>query len=123
LDRSLVAGAAPTTPELRLRACQLTSPQSRATLVSCLDHVLDAATESPTTSIAPGYLRRAEIRAAEPALRHLADLVRDGADGVRGLAMASVLLRDGASPLYEPGAPHSLAHDASAAADALEEDR
>jgi hypothetical protein len=92
-------------------------------LASVIHHVLDAAEEPPTTFSAPAYLSRADIRDAEPALHRLAELLRGGHGGVRGVAMASVLLRDGASPLYESQARHSIVEDVSAAIEALEGER
>jgi hypothetical protein len=87
-----------------------------------IHHVLEAAEESADTVAAPAYLSRSETRAAEPALRRLAELLEQGAGNVRGVAMASVLLRDGASPLYERQ-EHSVAEDVCAAITVLEGER
>ena len=55
-------------------------------------------------------LRCAEIQANRGLLLELADALGDGRPlGVEGLAMASLLITDGPSPLYHSDAPRSLA--------------
>jgi hypothetical protein len=100
LDDRLAHGADPTsTPELRLRAAQLL--EQRAEVASAVERSIgDARRPTPVFS-ARVPLRRAELLECAGDLAALAQRLRQGGPAdVRGVAMARVLMTDGASPLY-----------------------
>jgi hypothetical protein len=122
LDRSLVAGVdGRCSPELGLRAEQLTRPAVRARLASALDLVLGrAATGGPQFSAGP-RLRRREVLASAPVLRSLAARLRSAdPPHAAGVLLTRRLIVDGLGPLYVPAPPGALWDQAQSALIALE---
>jgi hypothetical protein len=121
LDRELAEGRNPrTTPELALRATQLTSPQARRRLAQAFRGTVAEAVRStqqqPTPAISPN--RRA-VLACRPELEDLAErLVTLEHPRPRGVAIARRLLVDGGGPLYL-GRAHRLANVVDTARRAL----
>ncbi|HXB14189.1 MAG TPA: hypothetical protein VNV44_00465 [Solirubrobacteraceae bacterium] len=102
LDRLLIEGSDPvSTPELTLRAFQLTRRTSRRQLAASLDDVVASArVRSRRYSTSPPLARRA-IKLARGALAELADALREEPFVTpRGVALARRLVTDGAGPLY-----------------------
>jgi hypothetical protein len=120
LDRLLAAGVDPSwTPELELRAAQVTSRRKRRPLARSLDTAVSDAHRPPRWSCkAP--LNRPAVRAAAPALRALAaDLAADVRPGAQGVELAKQLVTDSSSPLYGPGDEEGLREMAQIARRAL----
>lgn len=123
LDTLLAAGADPVESDaLSLRAGQLSSKRSRARLTSALERAAELADRQPAPpSLSKPLIRRAEVRACRSLLMDLVERLHDDHPmSVRGLAMTSMLVRDGASPLYYNRAPCSLSEAAGSAVIALE---
>jgi hypothetical protein len=136
LDRELAGGASPeASAALAARAMRLTSMEFRRGLAASLQRVLAAAGE-PAISRAqpvPGPaslavaahpprvpLRLARIRQAAPRLAELAGhMAQPGPVPVRGVAMLSQLLADGAGPLYREASRDDLGAIIEQAARAL----
>lgn len=122
LDDQLARGADPMdSNELSLRLGQLSSERSRQRFACALRGAVDLADRpfDPLRMGAP-LIRRAEVRANRELLLELAERVTaDGLLGVEGLAITSLLLGDGSSPLFCKGSG-SLALSASHALLALE---
>jgi hypothetical protein len=101
LDRKLAAGCSPeSTRLLAVRARDIVQIARRNRLAGYWERVLRVAGsgKEPTVAIP---LCRDRVRAAEPAIRELARLLRAPLPvSARGVAMASVLLADGGGPLY-----------------------
>lgn len=128
LDRELAGGASPeASATLAARAIRLTSMEFRRDLAASLQRVLVAAGESaivrsqtpsqPATgpvSLAAARpprvpLRLARISQSAPGLADLAGcLVQPGPVPVRGVAMVSQLVTDGAGPLYREASRDDL---------------
>jgi hypothetical protein len=108
IDRALIAGEdIARSPRLKARAELLTSPPSRLALARGLEGLLAADGGPPRRA----RLRppRESLRAAAPALRELAALLRaPGPLYARGLAMLNELLADGSGPLYARGGVAAL---------------
>ena len=131
LDRALADGARPeASTSLAARATRLTSTEFRRDLAASLRRILVAAGEPalPVAARAPlGVarplripLRSARISQSAPLLAELAGrLLEPGPVPVRGVAMVSELLADGAGPLYRDAATDDLAVLAARAAAAL----
>jgi len=105
LDDQLAGGAGTySSPELELRAAQITRREARARIALTFERLVDAAERAPL----PGRdvrapLRRAEILKRRAAILRLArDLRELDTPGPRGVAMARRLLHNGAGPLYNP---------------------
>ena len=105
LDRALAAGASPSeSDELSLRAKQLATANGR--LANAIEHLilrseLDPRFDVPQSPLMRTPFNRANIRANRASVRRLADVLRDPKSrSVRGLAMASVLVKDKGGPLY-----------------------
>ena len=122
LDDELARGVEPTrSPELELRADRLTSVAERAGLAEGLEHAVHQARGKPAPFTVALPLRRAEVRRIADDLLVLAGRLRaDEPIDVRGAAMVSRLLHDGASPLYDPAAGISLEHAVRSARLALD---
>jgi hypothetical protein len=121
LDTALAVGVDPTVSNaLNLRAGQLRSPETRARLGRSLQAVLDLATSDLSHVICPLLVRYSEVRACK-SLVHvlLARLDESRTVSVQGLALTSLLVRDGASPLFWEHAARSLAEDLRLAAESL----
>ena len=121
LDCQLAEGASPTnSPELSLRAKQLSSDRSRHALSGTLMAAVDAARRSPQPTSARSTIAVAEVRAAAEPLRSLAqELVAIDDPPIRGVALASFLVCEPASPLYNRRSPVTLGELAQRARSAL----
>jgi hypothetical protein len=123
LDRQLLEGIDPaSSPELALRARQLTAQRHRRVLADSIDEVMRLAGPGGTRRIsASAPLVRADVRAARAALLDLeCSLRRDGEVAPAGVILAERLLTDGSGPLYMKSENDALWHaarDASAALD------
>jgi hypothetical protein len=108
LDQELARGADPLSdPALELRARRLLSPESRARIADTLEEVVSDAC-NPLRPGAQVPLRGAGVN-ARPELQALAAAVRAHDDcEARGVALARLLIVDGASPLYGPGSEPEL---------------
>jgi hypothetical protein len=110
LDEQLALGIDPiASDELSLRAGQLRSARSREGFARVLRGAV-ALAEAPfdPTRLRP-TIRRAQVRENGQLLLELADRLRAGGSlGVQGLAMTSLLVRDGVSPLYSKAAGSGL---------------
>ena len=106
LDRRLAAGRSPESARLlAARAQELVSPATRETLADDWEYVLDRAKQAPAPTMGRMALHRDWIVAAEPEVREIAaSLRRPLPVAAAGVAAASVLLTDGAGPLYNPRA-------------------
>jgi len=106
LDEKLAAGAAPGAgPELQLRAGQLLSRSERERIATGIDRsVAQAVAQWPPAAAQLVPLGSPQIRECAPELLTIARRLReDEPVAVRGVAMASQLLYDGAGPLYRDG--------------------
>ena len=124
LDRSLAGGANPTeTPELRLRAEQLTDQGERERIARSIDELLHRASQDRIAFL--GYSRipidRGQVRANRGSLRQLADALRgDESLTPRGVAMAQRLISDFRGPIYTSGPTYRLTDAVEATRAALE---
>jgi hypothetical protein len=118
LDNELARGIDPVSSgALALRAEQ--PIHSRARLAVRVEAVLEAAATAAPPFTAQVPVRRAEVLVCADDLIALARRLSDDRPvDVQGVAMTSVLLSDGASPLY--GGARSLAHAVRAARLALD---
>ena len=131
LDHALADGASPeASTGLAARASRLTSTRFRRDLAASVQRVLVATGEPalPVAARAPlGAarplripLRSTRVKQSAPLLVELASrLLEPGPVPVRGVAMVTELLGDGAGPLYRDAAAGDLAVLAARAADAL----
>jgi hypothetical protein len=105
LDEKLAYGGDPAaSSELALRAAQLRATNERERVAAALERAVHEAGERRPAAAQIIPLRAPEIRACAPDLVALARRLRDHAPiDVRGAAMASRLLSDGAGPLYRDG--------------------
>jgi hypothetical protein len=126
LDSALAEGANPETTEgLALRAQQLRDPKERQRLATAIENLFRLATMGPgvnaTTSLVRAPFNRYHVAANRPGLEQLALKLRgDGRHGVRGLAMASILIEDAGSPLYTPNVNDQLKQAIREASSALD---
>lgn len=122
LDARLLEGADPDmSPELALRARQVTSLSHRRTLADSIDEIVSVAEgRGPRVSAAPPLACRG-IRSARESLLELARALRERqpVEPV-GVVMTERLLTDGASPLYRDSDQDSLGDTATTARAALE---
>jgi hypothetical protein len=120
LDALLAAGADPSwDPELELRAAQIGSLRTRRAVAHGLERAVLEAHRPARWSCAVPLDRRA-VRAAAAELSALAvDLAVEAAPAAQGVALATQLLRDPASPLYMPGGGEALRRGAVIARRAL----
>jgi hypothetical protein len=106
LDSALADGANPVrSEELALRAQQLADPTTRNRIATGIENVFRLATTGPgpgaTTAMSIAAFDGYRVAANQPGLASLAGKLRaKGPHGIRGLAMASVLVEDAGSPLY-----------------------
>ena len=115
LDRDLAAGADPMqTDELSLRVGQLRSAETRTSFACALRGAVETAYKPPT--LPSSLIRRREIQANGALLLELSERLAEGPVSIQGLAMVSVLLGDGSSPLFHK---HATAPLSVAAAEAL----
>lgn len=107
LDDQLAHGANPRSGrELSVRAQQLLS--DRGGLADAIERALESARRPPRVWSASIPVRREQALAAADELEWLADRLRQDRVDVHGVAMASQLLHDGASPLYHDSGPSLL---------------
>lgn len=122
LDRQIAGGrACASTPELALRASQLTDRRARRRLAHSLREVVDyAERRSAVPVISPVVLERAAVRGARGSLLALADrLDADAPVSPAGVARSQVLLTDGLGPLFNPTCSRTAAEAVRDAHDAL----
>jgi hypothetical protein len=125
LTRELASGVpAGASPELALRASQLSSRRGRRQMAGVWRHTVEDAHHpvARITSIPP--IRRRAVLDADDVITDL--IARLGADepvAVRGLAMLNRVVTDGAdSPLYSPAEPGALRRQLEMAAEAMQAD-
>jgi hypothetical protein len=110
LDQQLAIGVDPiASDELSLRAGQLASARVRARF-ACVLRGAVALADAPFDPVrmAPA-IRRAQVRESRKRLLELAERLGGGGYvGVQGLAITSLLVGDGVSPLYSKAAGNSL---------------
>jgi hypothetical protein len=108
-------------PELSLRASQLTRRRQRRAVANSLEEVLRTAQgDGPRRTACPPLARR-DIRACRAALLQLAQVLREESEAdATGVVLARRLLMDGTSPLYVYGRDDELWHSARRASAALE---
>jgi hypothetical protein len=121
LDRRLAAGEPPgARPELSWRAAELTAGAERRALADQIDALVDEviAPQRPRGAAAP--VDRDGVRAYLQQFVEIADDLR-GAERIQpqAVALLRVLLRDGGSALYSPGASRALQMALIEARDAL----
>jgi hypothetical protein len=121
LTRRLAEGADPlASPELTLRARQLTAPRVVRGCVTGLERVLHEAAAPSCAFTAQAPLQAEAILAARPFLLNLRDRLRETENPrPAGIARTLLLLMDGGGPLYAPSYPGTLASLVYRAADAL----
>lgn len=114
LDRALAGGTPPNaSPELELRAAQLSRAATRRAIAAMLSNVLDAAEEppSPAERQVPGQaVNRSAIAHARDELTTLIAGLRDddAPASVQGIAQAHLLAVDSGGPLYGMAPPSEL---------------
>ena len=121
LDRRLAEGAWPTnSPELELRAKQLSSARARRQLSGTLTAAVEEARSPRAPWSARAPLVMTEVRRAASLLERLAeDLVTVGDPRVRGIALVSFLVCDPGSPMYNRRSPVTVREMAQRARAAL----
>jgi hypothetical protein len=121
LVEALAAGADPSgSPELALRARQITSPREIATCITGVERILRDAATPPRGLTAEAPLQREAILAARPFLLNLlAGLQETKRPRPAGVARTVLLLSDGCGPVYTPSPPGTLASRAYRAAQGL----
>ena len=104
LDTRLAAGEHPAScPELARRAERLSRARSRRRLADSLNRLVAEAAAPPQPLSPAAPVERDEVLAAAPDLRRLAAALRaEPAAPVRAVAAASLLLTDGAGPVFAP---------------------
>ncbi len=123
LNAELAAGApAALSPELALRASQLTSERCRRELARTWRRTVREAHRPGIGRQATSIIRRGAVIDAEPAIESLVARLSDGAPvAVQGMAMLERLLSDGASiPLYNATEPGTLRRRVRVATEALD---
>jgi hypothetical protein len=118
LDRLLAGGANPAeSPELSLRAEQLSDRRERERIARSVDELLHLASQDRAAFL--GYSRipfaRHQVRANRESFRQLADVLRsDRAIRPRAIAMARQLLSDFRGPIYTAGPAYRLSEAVAA---------
>ena len=124
LDRDLAAGASPDAcPVLALRAQALVRPWMRRLLAGRVRQVLEEATDDGALRFLDPRIpvQRNRVLDADDALRSLIErLLLPGPVPARGVAVARLVLTDGAGPLYNPNCPDDLRGRVLAAVEQLE---
>ena len=102
LDRRLAEGCSPEShPLLAARAQVLVTPVERQRLAHLWADLVAQAQRPPVLRVPRAPINRDSILANEPGIRELLDLLVAPTPGqVRGIALLSWLLSDGAGPLY-----------------------
>jgi hypothetical protein len=121
LDRQLAAGEPPwASPELSRRASEITARGGRRALADQIDALVDEVIAPPRRRGAAAPVDRDGVRACLRLFVELAgDLRRAERIRPQGVALLRVLLRDGGSALYSPGASRALQAALIEARDAL----
>lgn len=123
LTERLAIGADPTSsPELSLRAEQITRGRYRRRLARSLRHAIAEADEPPRTRSRMVLVHRRAVRDAAPELKLLIGRLEDGQPvEPEGVAISEQILTDGiSSPLYNATAPGALRRMAVLATAALQ---
>lgn len=120
LDHQLASGCPPwLSPELELRTLQLASARCRWDLARGLEAAVRQAEQPGNTLSSAVPVRRTAIRVAADGMLELAIALTDPSwNNVRGVALASCLLRDAHGPLFV-GNGRSLRDAANQATGAL----
>ena len=110
LDQQLAAGRLPESSRLLAsRAQQLVSPASRTDLVRAWQRVIELCLSAPEPRSNRAPLCRRRIADAEPEVRAMLTVLESPApSAVRGFATVSLLLQDGAGPLFNRHSPIDL---------------
>jgi hypothetical protein len=122
LDRQLARGTDPIgSDELSLRAGQLTSARTRGRFACVLRGAVELASAPfDPNRIGEPVVRRAQVQENRELLLELADrLSAGGYLGVQGLAITSLLVGDGVSPLFSRAGRGSLTTSVNSALLAL----
>jgi hypothetical protein len=116
LDHAIAAGRPLDSDELELRARQLVSPRSREQIAAGIHHAIARAEEPPARlPRARVLIQRAAVSDARGRLLELASELRsDRPVTARGVARASELISDGASPVFSKHPDGELARHAAA---------
>lgn len=123
LDHDLAAGAsADATAELALRGQTLVRPSQRRALARAVQRLVSEANRtSPRLFRSGSPIRREKVAAAATEFAALADrLLAPVPVSAHGVAYVSVLLSDGAGPLFHPGDPEVLRRQIRVAINALD---
>jgi hypothetical protein len=122
LDQSLAAGRPPEHDRLHaLRAATLVSPTARRTLADNWERTLADRRRPSGARTGRVPLQQARVLAAAANVRRLIEALRAaGPVPARGVALASVLLTDGSSPLYDARSQADLAAAVRDATDFLD---
>jgi hypothetical protein len=120
LDAELAAGEQPRTPELRLRAAQLTEPGYLSALAQTIEEIVD---ESNAREPSVVSLQRGEVVAAHAPLLRLAERLREGHVPPTAAAIVSQLVRSPGSPLYDRAADRSACELATRALELADAER
>ncbi len=119
LDRRLATGCSVTSPELALRARQLTDPKARRELAGSIRGALRSAERTPAL-ISTVVLDRSAVKFGRAALSDLADQLELAHNVTpRGVLLARRLMTDGLSPMYNPNAERTVTEVAREIQDAL----
>ena len=111
-DERLADGANPLSSQpLALRARQLAEARTRHSLAVAIDTLVQDAHRPAPNVRATVRFDEATVRTVVTDLRALAERLRDRRPvAERGVAMTSVLLRDGCGPVYDRHAPLPLSY-------------
>jgi hypothetical protein len=123
LTEQLAEGADPTSsPELALRASQLTSERRRRQVARSLRRTVTEAREPALTRALVSIINRYEVLEARDAVQAtIARLASPGAVTAKGMAMLERMLTDGiSSPLYNGSEPGTLKRQLLAAKSELD---
>ncbi len=123
LTRALAEGADPAaSPELALRAAQLTSARSRRTLSRALRRTIDEAHRPPLARARAVIIRRGAVLEAADAIRTMiARLTSPHPVQAQGMALAERILTNAdGSPLYNPAERGTLQRQITVATAAME---
>jgi hypothetical protein len=109
LDKELASGADPNINSLRYeRARELVGEQNRRRIAASLEQLLGEADSSPRAFTSRVPIARAAIRDSRGSLDTIVELLRTPAYiSAQGVARISLLLSDGAGPLYGNNPAHS----------------
>jgi hypothetical protein len=110
LDRQLASGTPPGwNRPLAARARYITGTERGQTLVTDWKHLLDACTQPRAARTLRTPLCRDRILAAEADIHDMLAAISEARlESAAGVAMASLLLRDGTGPLYNRHCPTDL---------------